>query len=179
MVDTEPPASTGAVPDPSAALRVGDTERNAAVNALGEHMSTGRLDLDEFGTRSAKASGARTVGELRELFSDLPAPYPPLPTAANPTLRRQPSLGQLPSRTGSLPPAPGTVQSFTVASPARVDDRNKAQKLVAAAAGAAGILAVILFFATGAWWWFLLIPLISSVAGGVWGDSWKRPDRRG
>lgn len=175
MVDTPPPASAGGVPDPSAALRVGDTERNAAVNALGEHMSTGRLDLDEFGTRSAKASSARTVGELRELFTDLPAPHPPLPTAANPGLR----AGQSPVGAVPVPPVQATVQRVFSASPAVVDDRNKAQKLVAAAAGAAGIVAVILFFATGAWWWFLLIPLISSVAGGVWGDSWKRPDRRG
>lgn len=153
-------------PDP-AAVRVGDTERNAAVQALGEHMSTGRLDLDEFGTRSAKASSARTVGELRALFADLPAPHPPLPGGGPAPVMPLAS------------PATGTAAPVAGATPALVDDRNRAQKLVAAAAGASGIIAVILFFATGAWWWFLLIPLISSVAGGVWGESWKRPGSRG
>ena len=173
MVDQQPPPPTGSTPptngstplDPSV-VRVGDTERNAAVAALGEHMSTGRLDLDEFGTRSAKASSARTVGELRELFTDLPAPHPPLPggAAAVAPLSYQ---------------AVGTAVPVTGNTPALVDDRTRAQRLVAAAAGAAGVIAVILFFATGAWWWFLLIPLISSVAGGLWGESWKRPDSRG
>ena len=166
MVDQQPPPSAGATPPDPSAIRVGDTERNAAVQALGEHMSTGRLDLDEFGTRSAKASSARTVGELRELFTDLPAPHPPLPGGA---------AAVLPLTYRGV----GTAAPVAGAAPALVDDRNKAQKLVAAAAGAAGIIAVILFFATGAWWWFLLIPLISSVAGGVWGESWKRPESRG
>ena len=170
MVASEPPPSARpGLPDPSA-VRVGDTERNAAVNALGEHMSTGRLDLDEFGVRSAKASNARTVGELRELFVDLPSPHPPLPggvggIAAAGIVRSQPM-------TASVPPVGGTT-------PALVDDRSKAQKFVAAAAGASVIVALLLFFATDLWYWFLLIPLISSVAGGIWGDSWKRPDHRG
>lgn len=155
----------GAVPPDASAVRVGDTERNAAVNALGEHMTTGRLDLDEFGVRSAKATNARTVGDLRELFADLPAPHPPLPGPVS----RPTAIGQ---------PAVGAVQPAAGATPALVDDRNKAQKLVAAAAGAAGIVALVLFLITNAWWWFLLIPLISTVAGGFWGDSWKRPDHR-
>src|ERR1700712_3092440 len=124
MTASEPPVSTGgSAPDP-AALRIGDTERNAAVNALGEHMTTGRLDLDEFGTRSAKASSARTVGELRQLFADLPAPHPPLPggsagTAGPVIVRSQPMAG--------------TVHPIAGAAPALVDDRSKAQKFVAAA----------------------------------------------
>lgn len=165
MADSEPPAVAGAVPPDSSAVRVGDTERNAAVAALGEHMSTGRLDLDEFGVRSAKATNARTVGDLRQLFADLPAPHPPLPG----NVSRPIAVGQ---------PAVGTVQPAVGAAPATVDDRNRAQKLVAAAAGAAGIVALVLFFITDTWLWFLLIPLITSIASGVWGDSWKRPDRR-
>jgi hypothetical protein len=175
MTASEPPPATGwSAPDP-AALRIGDTERNAAVSALGEHMSTGRLDLDEFGTRSAKASSARTVGELRQLFADLPAPHPPLP-GVGPS---QPGPGPQAPSTGMVRPAAGLIQPVVGATPALPDDRSKAQKIVAAAAGSAGIIAVVLFFTTGAWWWFLLIPLISSVAGGIWGDSWKRPDHRG
>ncbi len=60
-----------------------------------------------------------------------------------------------------------------------VDDRSRAQKLVAAAAASSAIIALVLFLVTSQWWWFLLIPLISSVAGSVWGDGWKRPRARG
>ncbi len=146
------------------AIRIGDVERNSAVTALGEHMTTGRIDLDEYGTRSALATSARTVGDLQALFADLPAPHPLLPGVGSaPAVRRSPA--------GLIAPG-GT-------SPAMVDDRNRAQKFVAAAAGSSTIIALVLFFATGyQWWWFLLIPLISSVAGGIWGDSWKRPDQR-
>ncbi len=148
------------------AIRIGDAERNAAVEALGEHMTTGRLDLDEYGTRSASASAARTVGELRALFADLPAPHPPLPGPAT-------AAAPLVNRGGTGVSAFGS--SAAVAVP---DDRSRAQKLVGAAVAVSGILALVLFFATDAWWWFLLIPAISTLAGSVWGDSWKRPDRR-
>ncbi len=160
-------SSAGREPAPTgAAIRIGDTERNAAVAALGEHLTTGRLDLDEYGTRSAVANNARTVGDLQELFADLPAPHPPLPSVAGPV--------QLAGT-----PRPGSMVGSTEAySPAIQDDRSKAQKLVAAAAAASSIIAVVLFFATDTWWWFLLIPLISTIAGSIWGDSWKRPDRR-
>lgn len=144
-------------------LRIGDAERNAAVAALGDHMSTGRLDLEEYGNRSATASAARTVGELQSLFADLPAPHPPLPSVAAPLAR----------------PAAGSYVQNVAASnlPTQADERSKAQKFVAAASASSAIIALILFFTVGGWWWFLLIPLISSVAGSVWGDSWKSPGR--
>ena len=64
--------------DPSN-IRIGDAERNSAMDALGEHLSSGRIDLDEFGTRSAQVTQARTVADLRALFVDLPAPHPTMP----------------------------------------------------------------------------------------------------
>ncbi|HKS47677.1 MAG TPA: DUF1707 domain-containing protein [Amycolatopsis sp.] len=57
-------------------MRLSDAERDEAINALSEHVRTGRLDIEEFGTRSAKVSTARTRGELLPLFTDLPAPRP-------------------------------------------------------------------------------------------------------
>ena len=147
-----------------AAVRVGDAERNAAVTALGEHMATGRLDLDEYGTRSAQANTARTVGDLQALFADLPAPHLALPgTAVVPVTAR---------------PAFVAAQAATGSAVATSDDRSRAQKFVAAASAGSAIIALVLFFATGMWWWFLLIPLISTVAGSVWGDSWKHPNNR-
>ncbi|MGH3764259.1 MAG: DUF1707 SHOCT-like domain-containing protein [Pseudonocardiaceae bacterium] len=57
-------------------MRIGDAEREEALNALGAHMSAGRLDIDEYGDRSARVTTARTRSELSALFADLPAPKP-------------------------------------------------------------------------------------------------------
>jgi Domain of unknown function (DUF1707) len=78
-------------------IRIGNDERDAAIKALDEHMSAGRLDPDEYGERVAKASVARTRDDLEPLFVDLPQPhpfcYPPPPrkgpvVAADRVLRR-------------------------------------------------------------------------------------------
>lgn len=57
-------------------IRVSDAEREEALAKLGEHMSAGRLDIDEYGERSAKVATAKTRGELLGLFGDLPEPKP-------------------------------------------------------------------------------------------------------
>jgi hypothetical protein len=68
----------------SSGIRIGDSEREDALGKLGEHMSAGRLDIDEFGERSAQVTTAKTRGELLEIFGDLPEPRPafgrPAPT---------------------------------------------------------------------------------------------------
>jgi hypothetical protein len=55
------------------AVRVSDGDREAAVEALREHFSAGRLDVDEFMERVERAYAARTVGELDEVERGLPA----------------------------------------------------------------------------------------------------------
>jgi uncharacterized protein DUF1707 len=57
-------------------MRLSDAERDEAINALSEHVRTGRLDLDEYGARSAKVTTAKTRGDLVPLFADLPGPHP-------------------------------------------------------------------------------------------------------
>jgi Domain of unknown function (DUF1707) len=57
-------------------MRLSDAERNEAIEALSEHVRTGRLDIDDFGDRSAKVSAARMRSELVPLFDDLPEPRP-------------------------------------------------------------------------------------------------------
>jgi hypothetical protein len=57
-------------------IRVSDSEREEALTKLGEHMSAGRLDIDEYGDRSARIATAKTRGELLDLFGDLPEPKP-------------------------------------------------------------------------------------------------------
>ena len=60
----------------SSSMRVSDADREAATTALGEHMSTGRLTIDEYGDRAARVSTAKTRRDVLELFDDLPRPWP-------------------------------------------------------------------------------------------------------
>ena len=57
-------------------MRIGDQERDEAVELLQEHMSEGRLTADEFGERMSKALEARTLRDLTVLFTDLPGRRP-------------------------------------------------------------------------------------------------------
>lgn len=71
-------------------LRIGTVERESAVKILSDHMAEGRLSLEEYEERMSAALEAKTRGDLRVLFTDLPAPYPAfmvpptLPPAAAP-----------------------------------------------------------------------------------------------
>jgi hypothetical protein len=95
------------VSDPSRDIRIGDTERQQALEVLGEHMSAGRIDVEEYGERSAKITTAKTRGELMAMFHDLPDPRPQfaVPMAMFP----QPS--RAPARTweGMVIPAVGVI----------------------------------------------------------------------
>jgi hypothetical protein len=57
-------------------IRIGDAEREHALELLGTHLGEGRLTVDEFGERSARVATAKTRGDLYALFGDLPAPRP-------------------------------------------------------------------------------------------------------
>jgi hypothetical protein len=81
-------------------IRVSDSEREDALTKLGEHMSSGRLDIDEYGERSAKVATAKTRGELLRLFSDLPEP--------------KPAFGQPVPRPVGAPPRPRTTAEKVV-----------------------------------------------------------------
>ncbi|MPZ84893.1 MAG: DUF1707 domain-containing protein [Actinophytocola sp.] len=56
-------------------IRISYAERDEAVSTLGVHLSTGRLEMDEYEERCGRAAVARTRGELEALFTDLPAPH--------------------------------------------------------------------------------------------------------
>ena len=58
------------MPEPH--LRAADTDRAAVATVLGQHMSAGRLTVDEYDERLARAYAAKTYGELAELTADLP-----------------------------------------------------------------------------------------------------------
>ena len=53
-------------------VRASDADRDRAVRTLRDHAIVGRLTTEELDERSGRALGARTVGELDALLSDLP-----------------------------------------------------------------------------------------------------------
>lgn len=55
------------------AVRIGDAEREVAANELGEHFAAGRLTHEELDERLEAAWRARSAGDLRLLFVDLPS----------------------------------------------------------------------------------------------------------
>lgn len=125
------------------------------MDALSEHLGKGRIDLDEFGTRSAQVTQARTAAELRALFADLPPPHPTLPGPPAPSPYAQPAV-----------PPSAPVRSE--------DDRTPAQKTAAVLLAASGILSLLLFFVLKTWLVFLIPALIAVVTSALWGSGWGK-----
>lgn len=115
-------------------LRISDTERETAISTLGEHLTAGRLNVDEYGERSAQVTAAKTRGDVSAQFRDLPRPHP--------------SFG------GAEQPAPAAKPQRT---PSRRDTGNAT--MVAVIAVAVIGFAALMFF-TGGKGWFVAIPLI-------------------
>lgn len=146
----------------SSPLRIGTAERTAAMKALDEHLSAGRLGVEEYADRTAKAANAVVASEIAELFTDLPEPHPELPGTPS-----------APPLTAPLPvvPPPGEV--------ARPKDgflEGWGPRLVAASP----FVALALFFITRQWYFFLLIPAMGALVygGGVGRDDHDDRDQR-
>jgi Domain of unknown function (DUF1707) len=94
-------------------IRASDADRDRVASMLREHHAAGRLTAEEFHERMDRALEAKTLGELDELMTDLPAiDLYQLPDAS---LRRgptRPGHSLLPADPGHANPArftPGTV----------------------------------------------------------------------
>ena len=162
--------SEGAATGPGS-IRVSDAERNAAIEVLGAHLSAGRIDLDEYGTRSALINSARTVADLRAPFDDLPGPRPTLSTPPAPVRPTSP-----PAEYAGYPaaPTPGAVPAVP---------STAGQRVAWAVAGSSGVIAVIAFFLltpiwSYAWLVFLLVPVVYTVASAVTGVDVREARRR-
>jgi Domain of unknown function (DUF1707) len=136
-------------------IRIGNAERTAAMKALDEHLAAGRLEIEEYGERSARAANAVTAPELAALFDDLPAPHPELP-GVTPPLPVVAPPSALPAR-----PEPSGMQVW-------------APRLVALSP----IIAIALFLLTRQWVFFLLIPAMGAVFGSRHRGH-DHPDRNG
>ena len=146
---------------PYAGLRVGDTERQAAIAALGEQWRAGRLDPAEHERRTTAAFAATTRGDLDALFADLPgAPdsaagggAPATPTGAAPTPLTPSS------------PAPEGAMSWLAR------NRGAVHTMVP-------LIAVALFFLTKTWVVFLLVPISYTLLGTLNGGGHGRDRQR-
>ena len=142
-------------------IRTSNTERDEAVTALGVHLSTGRLEMDEYEERCGLAAVARTRGDLEALFTDLPAPHPDL-SSATPV--------QIVQRTGQLVGPPRKRDKELVETPA-----SKAFEVVAGMAFIIGLpAAILLTIFLGQWWVFIPVGVVLMVAGGV-SEAAKKP----
>lgn len=149
----------------SDSLRIGTSERESAVKILSDHMSEGRLSLEEYEERMAAALEAKTRGDLRELFTDLPAPYPPflVPPSVPPS-----------NAVATLFPSATPSTTFPAAPPSThlvPSDKNRV---------AAGVLQIVLPFGIGRFYTghtniavaqlltsFMLVGFIWSIIDGI------------
>ena len=131
-------------------VRIGTTERERAHNALSEHFSAGRLDINEFEERSGLTAAARTSSDLARLFSDLPGGLPGALTAP---------------RLGPHPAAPGRSLIRSVGPPVMV-------------AAVMVLIAVGLFTGHG-WVLVLLFPVFRGVHHRRWTNSGHHLDGPG
>ncbi|WP_410651851.1 DUF1707 domain-containing protein [Amycolatopsis sp. cmx-4-54] len=136
---------------PSPRLRISDQDRESALAALGEHMTVGRVDIDEYGERSARVTAAKTRGELSEIFADLPEPHPGYDTPV----------------TGPEKPA----SPWAGISPV--------QRVMGALLPLLFIATIVFIIGTGASWWLIAIPIgISAVGEGIWGKGWENSHKK-
>lgn len=68
-------------------MRIGDADRDHAVETLSEHYASGRLTKDEYDERVDQVWAARYYTDLDPLFADLPRSDQPRVAARNPTPR--------------------------------------------------------------------------------------------
>ena len=57
-------------------FRIGDNDRRRALESLTSLAASGHLTVDEFDERSAAAAIARTRGDIKRLFDDIPGESP-------------------------------------------------------------------------------------------------------
>ena len=117
--------------------RVGDAERNQAIDELSRYLTQGALDSYEYDLRTSEAAAAQTRAEIDQVFADLP------------------SLDRGSDDESTFNP--------TEAEVADMKERRKKVKVVDYAAWAATILSIVLGYFVFHWSYFWVIPIICMV----------------
>jgi hypothetical protein len=153
-------------PDGPVPQRIGDAERDRAIELLRDHMAEGRLDQLEFDERLTVALSAKTTSDLDPLFSDLPGP--------------RPGTSVIPSGT-QAPPWQVQNAMAPAAPPGGVAATGpKWNTALVAATGIAWPVTILLITFAFGWqyWWLIFIPImISSMAGNNRHQSGHHRDR--
>ncbi|WP_022909267.1 DUF1707 SHOCT-like domain-containing protein [Aestuariimicrobium kwangyangense] len=121
--------------------RIGDAERDRAVQELQAHHAAGRLDLAEFDERMQAALQARTNADLVPLFRDLPST-------------------EFSARTLAVPSAPSGAPA-----PVARSAETSLQRAAKVVVGLMWPLALVINFAFGwEWWWLFIVPAFAAPA---------------
>ncbi|PPK69765.1 DUF1707 domain-containing protein [Actinokineospora auranticolor] len=142
-------------------IRISAAERDEAVTMLGAHMSTGRLEVEEYEFRTVRAAAARTRAEIESLFSDLPAPHPDLSGAARPN----PSA----ALKSMLPSRPANSKGL-VATPA-----SEALDTLAGLLFVLGLPGAILLTIYLGMWWTIVGVVVGAITAGAIAEAVKKP----
>lgn len=147
---------------PSLHIRISDAERDRAMAALGEHLATGRLELDEYDARCTRTVGARTRADLEALFADLPEPHPDLSTAVPPKRAATKAVA-----TGSTN---GKAHKDLAATPG-----SEAMETIAGLTLLLGLpAAILLTILAGMWWLFFPVTGVFVVTAAM-SEALKKP----
>jgi hypothetical protein len=131
-------------------------------------MTAGRIDIDEYGERSARITAAKTRGELAKLFADLPAPHPVLAGVAPP-----PASESQPTAASGPAPSPH-------AAVAQPGGWSPAQRTTAAFVPLVWIAAIALIATGTIGWGIIFVPIVLTAVGrGLWGRDWDGSDHPG
>lgn len=155
--------------DQTTTLRIGDADRDRAVQALSEHLASGRLDQSEFDERMAAALGARTASDLEPLFLDLPEPRPVTGTRS-PAASTRPTHPSFTSPTGS--PDAAQVEGLKPAGGpgGGCGGQRKLPYMLAPLVWPAAIALVVI--SGGHLWWMMIVAAL--VCSGLWGGGHRR-----
>ncbi|MBK7720754.1 MAG: DUF1707 domain-containing protein [Austwickia sp.] len=142
--------------------RIGNADRDAAVDALSGHLSAGRLTDGEFHERSERARSCQTRGELDAVFADLPATAAPAIAPYHPPTTRAEDR---------------PVDRSMMHAPVKRTPPERVQRLLAISGG----LSLVLFFAIGfglhGWAWAWIVFLIPGLVRGYYGMGGGRDGR--
>jgi hypothetical protein len=137
-------------------LRIGYAERDAAVAALDVHLAAGRIDVEEYGERYARATMSRTRPELEALFVDLPQPRP----VFDPVAAGAPSSARV---RGQFEPGSANGGYADAGQPR--GRRHLPALPIAALVRLVPLIVLVLLVVTHSWAFVLLIPAVWMVAG--------------
>jgi hypothetical protein len=151
----------------SSQIRIGDSEREAAMDALGAHMRAGRLEPDEYSERVTTVSAARYVNELKPLFADLPGAVPPAADSGR-NAGRAGQVGQPVSMIKAEHDKTGGCGSWGSQGAIGMSDSRRSRLMAVAP-----MISLVLFFAVGfaggwtySWLAFFIVPILGSVLHG-------------